>query len=298
MGESQQLSGKRIGLLAGWGSYPIVVAEALRSQGVSVVGLGVKDHVSPHFASLCDEYKQIGVAKLGQAVRFFRRHDVTSATMAGKIHKTLLFKKFYWLKHLPDLLFVKTFYPHFITQTRDRKDDTMLGTIVDAFAQQGIVFGPATDFVPELLVKNGVVVGGRISSSQLKDIQFGWELAREMGRLDVGQSVCVKGRAVLSVEAVEGTDACIQRAGELCPSGGFTVVKIAKPQQDMRFDVPTIGLGTLKTMQAAGGRVLAIEANKTILLDRDQMMNFARKAGISVVAYQDPAQDELPLQAA
>lgn len=295
---SAGIADERIGVLAGWGRYPIVVAEALREQGVRVFGLGVKNHVDPSFVRLCDAYQQIGVAQLGAAVRFYRRHAVTHATMAGKIHKTLLFKKFYWLRHLPDPLFIKTFYPHFITMTRDRKDDTLLGTIVDAFAKQGITFAPATDFAPELLVKQGMIVGERLSHRQLKDIQFGWKLAAEMGRLDVGQSVCVKGRAVLAVEAVEGTDECIRRAGGLCPAGGFTVVKIAKPQQDMRFDVPTVGLGTIRTMREVGAKVLAVQAEKTILLDRELLVQEARRGGIQIVAIQGaPLIGQAPLAA-
>lgn len=287
------MQSRRIGVLAGWGRYPLVVAEALKAQGARVYGLGVKDHVDPKFAALCEQYETIGVAKLGKAVRFFRHHAVSDATMAGKIHKTLLFKRFYWLKHLPDALFIKTFYPHFITQTRDRKDDTMLGTIVEAFAAHGITFAPATDFAPELLVKHGLMVGRSLSHGQIKDIEFGWQLAREMGRLDVGQSVAVKGRAVLAVEAVEGTDECIRRAGELCPAGGFTVVKIAKPQQDMRFDVPTIGLGTVETMIAARAKLLAVEADRTIFLDRDDVLQLASQHGIQIAALHDG--DALPL---
>ena len=287
-----------IGVLAGWGDYPLVVARTLRAQGAHVVGLGVKDHVDPTFLELCDAYRQIGVAHLGTAVRFFRQHGVTRATMAGKIHKTLIFEKFLWLKHLPDWLFLKTFYPHFITKTRDRKDDTMLGTIVDAFGKQGIEFAPATDFAPELLVKEGLIAGRPLGHAQRKDIEFGWQLASEMGRLDIGQSVCVQGRAVLAVEAVEGTDDCIRRAGKLCPAGGFTVVKIAKPQQDMRFDVPTIGAGTIETMFEAGGRVLAVQAGKTILLDRDRIATLAARYGIQIVALSNPGSVVTPLRSA
>jgi DUF1009 family protein len=283
----KDIANERIGILAGWGRYPIVVAEALRNQGARVFGLGVKDHVDPVFAGFCEGYQQIGVAKLGAAVRFYRRHNVTKATMAGKLHKTLLFKKFYWLKHVPDPLFVRTFYPHFITMTRDRKDDTILGTIVDAFAERGIHFAPATDFAPELLVKHGMIAGRHLTRGQMKDVEFGWQLASEMGRLDVGQSVCVKGRAVLAVEAVEGTDECIRRAGKLCPAGGFSVIKIAKPQQDMRFDVPTIGIGTIETMKQAGAKVLAVQANKTILLDRESMSSEASRLGIQIVAVEE-----------
>jgi len=284
---AKPMEGERIGLVAGWGRYPIVVAEALRRRGAQVYGLGIKGHADPRLDGICTAYKTIGVAKLGAAIRFFRQHQVAHATMAGKIHKVLLFQRYYWLKHLPDISFVRIFYPHFITKTRDRKDDTMLGTIVQAFADQGIRFTPATDFAPELLVKYGILVGRRLSHGQQKDIEFGWQLAAEMGRLDVGQSVAVKGRAVLAVEAVEGTDECIRRAGLLCPAGGFTVVKVAKPRQDMRFDVPTIGVGTLQAMREAGGSVLAVQAEKTILLDRDEMIRVARQQGVTVVALHD-----------
>ena len=130
---------------------------------------------------------------------------------------------------------------------------------------------------------------GPAVNSQKKDIEFGWQLASEMGRLDVGQSVAVKGRAVLAVEAVEGTDQCIRRAGTLCEAGGFTVVKVAKPQQDMRFDVPTIGIGTLKSLVQAGGRVLAVEADKTILVDAPEAIAFADQHRLAIVAMQEAA---------
>ena len=275
---------QRVGLLAAWGRYPIVVAETLLRQGHEVYCLGVKDHADPVLREMCTHYRPIGVAKLGTAIQYFRRYGVCKATMAGKFHKVLIFKKFYWLKHLPDFRFVRTFYPHFVTQTKDRKDDTLLGTIVNEFGKDGIHFAPATDFAPELLVKSGQLCGPRISRGQEKDIEFGWHLASEMGRLDVGQSVAVKGRAVLAVEAVEGTDECIKRAGKLCPLGGFTLVKIAKPQQDMRFDVPTIGLGTVQTLYEAGGRMLAIEADRTIILDSAEVQKYAESKGISIVA--------------
>ena len=153
---------------------------------------------------------------------------------------------------------------------------------------------PATTLAPELLVRDGLLTGRPITSHQWRDIAFGWHLAKEMGRLDIGQSVAVKGRAVLAVEAIEGTDECIRRAGQLCPAGGFTVVKVAKPSQDMRFDVPTVGLGTIQTMRAVGARVLAIESEKTIILNPDEMLALANSAGISVIAVN---QDSLQQQA-
>jgi DUF1009 family protein len=277
----------KIGLVAGWGRYPLVVAEALRQQGYRVVGLGLRDHADPALADLCYEWQTVGLGKLGAAIRYFRRHDIAQATMAGKIHKVLLFEKFAWLKHLPDWRCVRTFYPHWVSKTKDRKDDTLLGAVVEAFAQENIRFAPATDFMPELLVKLGNLTNRAPSDAQWKDIAFAWQLAKEMGRLDVGQSVAVKGRAILAVEAVEGTDECIRRAGRLCPQGGFVVVKAAKPQQDMRFDVPTVGAGTIKTMADAGARVLAIEAGKTILLDQEEVIRLANYYRVAVVAVEE-----------
>lgn len=283
---------RRIGLLAGWGRYPLVVAQALKRHNCYVCCLGVKDHADPKLAELCDDFTWIGAAKLGQAIRFFRRHRVTEATMSGKFHKMLIYQKWAWLKHLPDLRFLRTFYPHFISGHRDQKDDTLLKAIVDAFAQQGITFGPATDYAPHLLVSPGQLTARRLTSPQQKDVQFGWEIAKQMGGLDVGQSVCVKDRAVLAVEAIEGTDECIRRAGTLCTAAGFTVVKVAKPRQDMRFDVPTVGLGTLEAMFSAGSRVLAIEAERTILLDERQFLDFADRHKITVIAVDPPSQQQ------
>ncbi len=275
---------RKIGLLAAWGRYPIVVAQALRSQGHHIYCLAIKDHADSALRELCDDWQPQGIAKLGAAIRYFQRHGVTQATMAGKFHKTLIFRKYHWLKHLPDWKFLLTFYPHWITHTKDRTDDTLLGTIVSAFAREGIQFAPATDYAPELLVPQGNLTKRTPTSAQWKDIQFGWRLAKELGRVDVGQSVAVKGQAVLAVEAVEGTDECIRRAGRLCPAGGFTVVKVAKPQQDMRFDVPTIGVGTIETLAEAGASVLAIEADKTIVLDLEQVVRTADQHRLAIVA--------------
>jgi UDP-2,3-diacylglucosamine hydrolase len=274
----------RIGLIAGWGRYPLVIAQALQQQGYAVCCVGIRDHADPQLAEICEHYLCAGVGRMGAHVRFFRQLGVQQATMAGKIHKAqVLFQRWGWLHHFPDWVTLCGFMPHFVWGTKDRKDDTLLLSVVDIFAQRGIELAPATNFAPELLVKQGTLTG-RLSAAQTKDIAFGWQLAKEMGRLDVGQTVVVKGQAVIAVEAVEGTDACIRRAGELCPQGGFTVVKVAKPQQDMRFDVPTIGVGTLETVAKAGGRVLAVEAHKTILLDESDFVAAAKRLGITVVA--------------
>ncbi|HVA45178.1 MAG TPA: UDP-2,3-diacylglucosamine diphosphatase LpxI [Pirellulales bacterium] len=276
--------GEPIGLMAGWGRYPLVIAEAMRRQGFEVYCLGVKGHADPSIAECCADFQWIGLGKIGGACRYLVRHGVRRAAVAGKIHKHLLFQRAAFLKHLPDWPTLAAFYRHFLLHQRDLRDDTLMSTMLGMFARAGITVWPPTDFAPELLVKLGQLTRRGPSQPQHNDIAFGWRLAKEIGRLDVGQSVAVKGATALAVEAVEGTDQCIRRAGELCKQGGFTVVKVAKPQQDMRFDVPTVGLRTLQTMREAGATCLAIEAGKTVIVDECDVVRFADQHGIAIVA--------------
>ena len=273
-----------VGLIAGWGRYPIAVAEALRRQGHRIYCVALKDHADPVLETLCDDVQWTGLAKIGHAIRYLQRNGVRDAVMAGKVFKLRLFQPRVWLKLAPDWRTVRLFWSHFIGTKKDRKDDTLLLAIVHAFADDGIAIRPATDYAPQLLVKFGQLTRLGPTRAQQKDIDFGWQLAKEIGRIDVGQSVIVKDRACLAVEAIEGTDECIRRAGQLCPSGGFTVVKLAKPQQDMRFDVPTVGLWTLQTMVAAGAKMLVVEAGKTVLIDEPAFLDFANQHRLIVVS--------------
>jgi len=283
----------RIGLLAGWGRYPVVLADTLRRQGYRTYCLGVAEHADRALARVCHDFRWIGLAKLGHAIRYFKRHGVTEATMVGKIHKVSLFQPWRWLRHLPDLRMLRACIPHFLTRRKDCRDDSLLRMVVHEFAADGIRFQPATDYAPQLLVPEGQLTRRGPSPWQDKDIRLGWSVAKQLGGLDIGQSVAVKDQAVLAVEAIEGTDQCIRRAGALCRAGGFTVVKVAKPQQDMRFDVPTVGLDTIRTLAESGGRVLAVEAGKTVLLDRDAVVDFANRYKLIVVAIENPV-EQLP----
>lgn len=279
-----------IGLIAGWGEFPVLVARSLQAQGFDVVCTAIKGHADPVLKEICADHRTFGMGRMGAQVRFFRRHGVTRATMAGKIFKTLLFqRKRDLLQHLPDLTFWRHFYPVYLTRSRDRRDDTLLGTVVKLYQANGITFAPATNFAPELLVKAGCLTRRQPNRSQQKDIEFGWLMAKAMGQLDIGQTVVVRDQAVMAVEAIEGTDQCIARAGELC-GGGFTVVKVAKPEQDMRFDVPTVGVGTVERIHNSGGKVLAIEADKTIVLEQSQTVAAADRLGIAIVAIDGQAQ--------
>jgi UDP-2,3-diacylglucosamine hydrolase len=280
----QANNSRRVGLMAGWGRYPLVIAEALARQGYDTFCLGVKAHADATLANCCADFRWIGLGKVGGACRYFRRQGVERVMVAGKIHKHILFQPGVCYKHLPDWTTIRAFSDHFLWDRRDRRDDTLMHAIIGVFARYGISFAPPTDFAPELLVKFGQLTHRGPSDAQRGDIEFGWQLAKDLGRLDVGQSVAIKGRTALAVEAVEGTDQCIRRAGELCRQGGFTVVKVAKPTQDMRFDVPTIGIGTLEMMVTAGASCLAIEAGRTIVVDEADVIRFANQHRLAVVA--------------
>jgi UDP-2,3-diacylglucosamine hydrolase len=280
-----------IGLLAGWGRFPILFAEKARQLGRPVVCVGIHDEAAPELGDMVDRFYWAGLAKLGRIIRCFKREGVKQIVMAGKIHKVRINVSFRLLRLLPDL---RTFRAYFFRKRKDNKDDTLMLALIDEFARDGMTFASALDLCPELLVKPGLLTRRGLTASEKSDIEFGWELAREMGRLDVGQSVAVRERAVLAVEAIEGTDQAILRAGTLCPRGGIVVVKVAKPKQDMRFDVPTIGCKTIESMKQAGARVLAIEADKTIVIDQDETVALADQYGISIIARAAEAQSVDP----
>ena len=283
------LDGETIGILAGWGRYPVAVAEAIRRHGGRTAILAIREHADADLQALADVYGTVGVAEIGGAIDFFARHGAARATMAGKIHKAKLFARGAWRTLIPDWTGLRTFWPHVVTRRRDNRDDSLLGAIAAAFDARGVRICPATDFAPELLAAGGVFAGRSLSERERQDAVFGWRLAKELGRLDIGQTVVVKNRAPLALEAIEGTDECIRRAGRLCPTGGMVVVKVAKPQQDLRFDMPTIGVGTLESLAAARARVLVIEAGRTILVDGAALSAAAARSGITIVSCFDTA---------
>src|SRR4051795_9557552 len=241
----QSAPAERIGLLAGSGRFPILFAEAARRQGLKVACVGIRYEAPEVLKSLCDSFETVGVSKLGGMIRSFRRQGARRIVMAGKVTKSVMYTPGRFVRLMPDYRMAR-FWFHSL---RDKRDDSILLGVIAEFERDGMTFASALDYCPELLVKRGILTHRVPTAAEWKDIDFGWKLAKEMGRLDVGQSVAVKERAALAVEAVEGTDRSILRAGELCRAGGFTVVKVAKPDQDMRFDAPTVGVSTVETMR-------------------------------------------------
>ncbi|MBY0232577.1 MAG: UDP-2,3-diacylglucosamine diphosphatase LpxI [Gemmataceae bacterium] len=274
-------------LLAGAGRFPIAFAHKAREAGLRVLTLGIADHADASLEAMSWRFRWIGPFRLGSIVRHCKAAGARRLVMAGKLHKAeLMYRPWRLWKWLPDWRTVSWW---FFRRRRDNKDDTVLLSVIEELGRDGLAFASALDLCPELLVKPGAMTRRVPTTKELADIEFGWELAKAMGGLDVGQSVMVKDRVAVAVEAVEGTDQAIRRAGELCRKGGFTVVKVAKPRQDMRFDVPTIGTATVETIHQAGGKVLAIEAEKTIVLDQEDTVRLADRLGISIVALADGA---------
>ena len=281
MSTSRNRTENRIGLLAGSGRFPVMFSQAARRQGLSIFCVGIQGVASEDLAEVCSDFVTMPMAKVGRAIRVFKRAGINHAVMAGKVEKQILFQPFRLLRLMPDWRGLHCFLKY---ARENRKDDTLLLAVIREFGRDKIKFESALNYCPELLVKHGFLTRRKPSPAQWRDIHFGWELAKEIGRLDIGQTVIVNDLAVIAVEAIEGTDEAIRRAGQLCKRGGFCVIKVAKPQQDMRFDVPTIGKQTIQTMHESGGRILAIESEKTILLEEEDVIDLANKFGIGILA--------------
>lgn len=274
-----------IGLIAGYGTFPLVFAQSARNLGYKVSCAALKDMASEELKPHVHDFFWCGAAKMGKMIRYFKNQGVRQVVMAGKFHKSnIIYKPWKIFNLLPDFRTIMFWY---MRNRKDNKDDTLLLSVIAEFNRDGLEFASALDFCPEILVKPGLLTSRKLSLQENKDIAFGWPIAREMGRLDIGQSIVIKDLSVLAVEAVEGTDKNILRAGELCKAGGFVVVKVAKPNQDRRFDVPTIGTGTIESIHKAKGKVLAIEAGQTIILDEQKTIDLANSYGISIISLTD-----------
>lgn len=274
-----------IGIVAGWGNYPLSVAMALKSSNHKVVVAAIEQHADPRLQDWSDSLRWIGIGKLGAQQRLFQEHGVRKVVLAGKLFKDkLLFHGRGWIGLMPDFECCRTFFSTVISRRQGSNDDRLLTAVVNSYHRRGIEIIPGTEYAPDLLAAPGNLTRTKPSKSSLRDIEFGWRIAKQMGGFDIGQSITVRDQTVLAVEAIEGTDACIARTGTVCPRGGFSLIKVSKPQQDRRFDQPTIGIQTIERMKKYGGRVIAIEAGETIIVDQAEVIRLADAAGISIVS--------------
>jgi len=270
----------RYGLIAGNGRFPFLVLEGARRQGVEMVVAAIKEETSPEIAGAAERLEWLGVGQLGRLIRFFKQERVTHAIMAGQVRHHQIFR----LDALPDLRMVKV-----LSRLRKKNTDSLIGAVAQELEGEGITLVESTLFLESLLAQPGVIGKRKPTRDELADINYGTQVALEVARLDLGQTIAVKDGAVVAVEAMEGTDAVIARAGEVTRGRPFVVVKVAKPGQDMRFDVPVIGIPTIENMKRAGATAIHVTAGKTLLFDRDSLIRLADEQGISIIAGPEPS---------
>lgn len=263
-----------IGLIAGSGKFPILFSRAARDQNIKVVAAGVKGDTSFLLRALVDHFSMFRAGELKKLFEYFQSHDIHHVIMAGQVNPNHLFDPHVQM----DEEFEKLF-----KAIRDRKADTIFSAVADKLQEHGMKLVDSTFLIEPYLAPAGTLTKRGPTEAELEDIDFGRHIAKSMGGLDIGQTVVVKEKAIVAIEAMEGTDRCILRGGRIARQGAV-VVKMSKPQQDQRFDVPVVGPRTLQNMARVRAGCLAVEKNKTILIDRDVCVKLADKAGICIVA--------------
>ena len=264
---------EKVGLLAGVGRLPVECAQAAKGMGFAVYAVALLPGVDPELKASVADYREINVAHLGAIIDYLKENGVQKVTMLGKVTKELLFSGAH---EQPDARMMQL-----LMSLTDRKDDTIMLRFVEELAHEGMQAFDQTMLIRMLMPHHGTLTKREPTAAEMKDMEFAFRMAKEIGRLDVGQTVVVKDMAVMALEAIEGTDACIQRGGELS-RGGAVVAKVAKPAQDLRFDVPTVGLKTLEMMVSVGAKALAIEAGKTLLVEKEAVIALAEANDITI----------------
>ena len=264
-----------VGIIAGNGVYPKTFARAARKAGVSkLIAAAFLNETEPEFESEVDETGWFRVGQLSKLIRFFQKHQVAHAVMTGQIAPRNLFE------FRPDVRTLKM-----LGKVKERNAETLFGAIAGELENDGIVLLPATTFLDDLLPGPGNLGGPELSAEQEEDAAFGIRIAKEVSRLDIGQCVVVKKGTVLAVEAFEGTNETLRRGGAL-GKGGAMMIKVSKPEQDLRFDVPCIGPATIETARDAGVNAVIVEAGRTLLLDKEEVLRLCAKRKISLAAWE------------
>ena len=277
----------KLGLIAGGGEFPLLVTRGARQAGLEVVCLGFRGLADRQLVKEADKFVWVSLARIGDWIRALKRQNVHRVIVCGSVKKADMYDPYRCLRYIPDWRTARVWY----RRSKDRRTDNLMLALVDELAEEGITMVDSTQYCQDDLAEAGPLGARKPSDKQAADIAFGWKIAKAMGGLDIGQSICVRELEVIAVEAIEGTDRAIRRAGDLCKVGGFTVVKVAKPKQDMRFDVPTVGPKTMEVMHRAGAAVLAIEAGKTLVINRQKVKRLADKFGLVVVGMVDGQTD-------
>ena len=267
----------RIGLIAGNGRFPFLALDAARSLGHEVTVVAIREEADPEIEAAATtvpgaDVHWVSLGQLGRCISTLKDAGVSRALMAGQVKHTKLFSGV-----MPDLTLLSV-----LSRLRTRNTDALISAVADVLEEHGIELVDSTSFLQPLLADAGVLTHRPPTPDETADLEFGYAMADAIAQLDIGQTIVVKDRAVVAVEAMEGTDEVITRAGRLA-GAGTRVVKVAKPQQDMRFDVPVVGVATIRTMQTVGATVLSVDAGRALVLDGDAVFRSADEAGIAVV---------------
>lgn len=263
----------RYGLIAGNGQFPLLVLDAARSRGIEMIVAAIREEASPELEARAARLHWLGLGELSRLIRVFKKEGVNRAVMAGQVKHTQIFSSL-----RPDWKLLEV-----LLSLREKNTDALIGGVAKVLLEEGIVLEDSTLFLEPLLASEGVLTRRAPTPEEQQNLDYGRKIAREVARWDIGQSVVVAEQACVAVEAMEGTDAAIRRAAELARGKPLCVVKVAKPNQDMRFDVPVVGLPTIAVMQECGATALSLDAGKTLLFDREETLARADAAGIAIL---------------
>jgi DUF1009 family protein len=271
-----------LGLIAGEGIFPILVARGARAAGRKVVVAAFGGSAWPQLRDEADSFTWVGVARIGQWVRVLRRAGCREAILVGRVAKEKIYNRWRWFQYIPDL---RSIYIWLRYLRHDKRDQAVLRAIDRELNSKGITLIDQTAYCTEHLALPGVMTRTEPSEKQWGDIRFGWDLCQTLSRLDIGQSLALVDKNVIAVEAVEGTNAMIERAGQLCRVGGWTLIKVANAHRDMKLDVPTIGITTIEKLHAGRATALVLEPGKTIMLEKEKVLELADRHRIAIVGY-------------
>jgi hypothetical protein len=271
-----------LGLIAGEGVFPVLVARGARTAGREVVCAAFSGNAWPELRYECDHFEWVGVLRLNRWIQVLKSAGCREAIMVGRVQKSRMYDRWRYFRYIPDWRTLKIW---FTVLRYDKRPYAVLRAVADELESVGINLIDSTTYCTEHLAEAGVMTHRQPTESQWRDIGFGWEICNTISRLDIGQSMAVLDRDVIAVEALEGTNAMIERAGGLCRVKGWTMIKVANTRQDMRVDVPTIGTQTIEKLYAAGAGCLVLEAGKTVVLEKRKVLELADRYKIAVVGY-------------
>jgi DUF1009 family protein len=271
-----------LGLIAGEGVFPLLVARGAKAAGRRVVCAGLAGCAWPELRQECDTFRKVGIIRVGQWIRTLKNAGCREAIVVGRVAKSKMYSKWRYFQYIPD---ARTARLWFNTLRHDKSAAAVLRAISNEFADEGITLIDSTKYCTEHLATAGVMTKRQPSEKQWQDIRFGWEICRNISKMDVGQAIALLDKDVIAVEALEGTNAMIDRAGQLCKSGGWTLIKVANNKEDMRLDVPSIGTTTIEKLHTAGAACIVLEPGKTIILEKQKVLELADRYKIAIVGF-------------